>query len=65
MAATTNPNCWINCAASILILVSKEAKSSAKLGLNNPAIIGLRNQKAQLLSEVKEEVQHLKKDQRE
>jgi polysaccharide biosynthesis transport protein len=46
-------------------LVSKEAESSGKLGPNSPAIIGLRNQKAQLLSEMKEEqkeeLQRLKK----
>ena len=42
-------------------LASKEAESSAKFGPNNLAIVGLRNQKAQLSSEIKEEIQHLKK----
>jgi polysaccharide biosynthesis transport protein len=40
---------------------SKEAESSAKFGPNNLAIVGLRNQKAQLSSEIKEEIQRLKK----
>jgi succinoglycan biosynthesis transport protein ExoP len=41
-------------------VVSKEAESSAKLGPNNPGIISLRNQKAQLRSEITEEIQRLK-----
>ena len=41
-------------------VVSKEAESSARLGPNNPAIISLRNQKAQLRSEITEEIQRLK-----
>ena len=40
---------------------SKEAESSAKWGPNNPAIISLRSQKAELRSEIAEEIQHLKK----
>ena len=41
-------------------VASKEAESSAKLGPNNPTIISLRNQKAELRSEITQEVQHLK-----
>ena len=41
-------------------VVSKEAESSARLGPNNPGIISLRNQKAQLRSEITEEIQRLK-----
>ena len=41
-------------------VASKEAKSSAKLGPNNPTIISLRNQKAELRSEITQEVQRLK-----
>jgi polysaccharide biosynthesis transport protein len=41
-------------------VVSKEADSSTKLGPNNPVIVGLRNQKMQLRSEILEEVQRLK-----
>ena len=41
-------------------MASKEAESSAKLGANNPAIISLRNQEAELRSEIKEEIQRLK-----
>lgn len=41
-------------------VASKEAESSAKWGPNNPAIISLRNQKAELRSEIKDEVQRLK-----
>lgn len=41
-------------------IVSKEAESSGKLGPNNPEIISLRNQKAQLRSEITEEIQRLK-----
>ncbi len=41
-------------------VASKEAESSAKWGPNNPAIVSLRNQKAELRSEITEEVQRLK-----
>lgn len=41
-------------------IVAKEAESSARLGSANPAIIGLRNQKAQLRSEITKEVERLK-----
>jgi polysaccharide biosynthesis transport protein len=41
-------------------VTSKEAESSAKYGPNNPTIVSLRNQKAQLRSEILEEVQRLK-----
>ena len=41
-------------------VVSKEAESSPKFGPNNPAIVSLRNQKAQLRSEITEEIQRLK-----
>jgi len=41
-------------------LASKEAEFS-NLGLNNPAIVRLRNQKAQVRSEIMEEIQRLKK----
>ena len=41
-------------------IVSKEAESSARLGPNNPGIISLRNQKAQLHSEITEEIERLK-----
>ena len=41
-------------------VASKEAESSATLGPNNPAIVSLRNQKAQLRSAINEEVQRLK-----
>ena len=41
-------------------VVSKEAESSVRLGSNNPGIISLRNQKAQLRSEITEEIQRLK-----
>ena len=43
-----------------LDVVSKEAESSPKLGPNNPAIVSLRNQKAQLHLEMTEEIQRLK-----
>ena len=43
-----------------LDVVSKEAESSPKLGPNNPTIVSLRNQKAQLRSEMTEEIQRLK-----
>ena len=43
-----------------LDVVSKEAESSPKFGPNNPEIISLRNQKAQLRSEITEEIQRLK-----
>ena len=39
---------------------SKEADLSTKLGLNNPIIVSLRNQKAQLRSEILDEIQRLK-----
>ena len=39
---------------------SKEVDLSTKLGLNNPIIVSLRNQKAQLRSEILEEIQRLK-----
>jgi polysaccharide biosynthesis transport protein len=39
---------------------SKEADLSTKLGLNNPIIVSLRNQKAQLRSEILEEIQRVK-----
>jgi len=41
-------------------LLSKEAESSARLGPNNAVIVSLRNQKAQLRSEILEEIQRLK-----
>ena len=41
-------------------VVSKEAESSVRLGPNNPGIVSLRNQKAQLRSEITEEIQRLK-----
>jgi polysaccharide biosynthesis transport protein len=41
-------------------VASKEAEASVKLGPNNPGIISLRNQKAQLRSEITEEIQRLK-----
>jgi polysaccharide biosynthesis transport protein len=41
-------------------VVSKEAESSVKLGPNNPGIISLHNQKAQLRSEITDEIQRLK-----
>ena len=41
-------------------VVSKEAEASVRLGPNNPGIISLRNQKAQLHSEITEEIQRLK-----
>jgi succinoglycan biosynthesis transport protein ExoP len=41
-------------------VVSKEAEASVKLGPNNPGIISLHNQKAQLRSEITEEIQRLK-----
>jgi polysaccharide biosynthesis transport protein len=41
-------------------VTSKEAESSAKYGPNNPTIVSLRNQKAQLRSEILDEVQRLK-----
>jgi polysaccharide biosynthesis transport protein len=41
-------------------IVSKEAESSTKLGPNNPAIVSLRNQKAQLHSEILGEIERLK-----
>jgi polysaccharide biosynthesis transport protein len=41
-------------------VVSKEMESSVRLGPNNPGIISLRNQKAQLRSEITEEIQRLK-----
>ena len=46
--------------SAYLDVVSKEAESSPKFGPNNPEIISLRNQKAQLRSEITEEVQRLK-----
>ena len=39
---------------------SKEADLATKLGPNNPTIVSLRNQKAQLRSEILEEIQRLK-----
>ena len=42
-------------------VASKDAESSAKWGPNNPAIISLHNQKAELRSEIAEEIQRLKK----
>jgi polysaccharide biosynthesis transport protein len=42
-------------------LAFKEAEFSAKWGRNNPAIISLRNQKAELRSEIAEEIQRVKK----
>jgi capsular exopolysaccharide synthesis family protein len=47
-----------------LEIASKEAESSAKFGSNNPAIVSLRNQKAQLRSELLQEVQRLKQSSR-
>ena len=41
-------------------ITAKEADLSAKLGPNNPIIVSLRNQKAQLRSEMQEEIQRLK-----
>jgi succinoglycan biosynthesis transport protein ExoP len=41
-------------------VVSKEAEASVRLGPNNPGIISLRNQKAQLRVEITEEIQRLK-----
>jgi succinoglycan biosynthesis transport protein ExoP len=41
-------------------IVSKEAESSVRLGPNNPGIVSLRSQKAQLRSEIAEEIQRLK-----
>jgi polysaccharide biosynthesis transport protein len=41
-------------------IASKEAEASVRLGPNNPGIISLRNQKAQLHSEITEEIQRLK-----
>src|SRR5271166_6128814 len=41
-------------------IASKEVDSSTKFGPNNPAIVSLRNQKAQVRSEISEEVQRLK-----
>ena len=41
-------------------LVSKEAEYSAKFGANNPAIISLHNQEAELRSEIKGEIQRLR-----
>ena len=41
-------------------VVAKEAEASAKLGPNNPEIISLRNQKAQLRSEITDEIKRLK-----
>ena len=51
---------WTNCAASIPTSLPKRPKSSAKLGPNNPNIISLRNQKAELRSEITEEIERLK-----
>lgn len=45
-------------------LTAKEAESSANLGSNNPAIVSLRNQKAQLRSEMQREFQLLKQSTR-
>ena len=41
-------------------VIAKEAEASAKLGPNNPQIISLHNQKAQLRSEITDEIQRLK-----
>jgi polysaccharide biosynthesis transport protein len=41
-------------------IVSKEADSSTRFGPNNPAMVSLRNQKAQLRSQILEAVQRLK-----
>jgi succinoglycan biosynthesis transport protein ExoP len=41
-------------------VVSKETEASVKFGPNNPTIISLRNQKAQLRSEITDEIQRLK-----
>ena len=41
-------------------LVSKEAQYSPNFGPNNPAIVSLHNQEAELRSEIKEEIQRLK-----
>ena len=41
-------------------VASKEAEASVRLGPNNPGIISLRNQKAQLRSEISDEIQRLK-----
>ena len=41
-------------------VIAKEAEASVKLGPNNPGIVSLRNQKAQLRSEITEENQRLK-----
>ena len=59
-AAALWPDYSTNCGANIFDLVSKEAESSAKFGANNPAIVSLRNQKAELRSEITEEIQRLK-----
>ncbi len=45
-------------------IAAKEVDSTTKLGPNNPAIISLRNQKAQLRSEILDEVQRLKQSSR-
>ena len=45
-------------------LTAKEVESSAKLGPNNPTIISLRNQKAQLRTEMQGELQRLKQSSR-
>jgi len=46
--------------SAYLDVISKEAESSPKFGPNNPQIISLRNQKAQLRSEINDEIQRLK-----
>ncbi len=47
-----------------LELASKEADSSTKYGPNNPAIVSLRSQKAQVRSQLLEEFQRLKESRR-
>jgi polysaccharide biosynthesis transport protein len=42
-------------------LASREAEASTKYGLNNPAIVSLRNQKTKISSEILDEFQRLRK----
>ena len=59
-SAATGPDLLDKLRSQYFDIVSKEAESSPKLGLNNPEIISLRNQKAQLRSEITDEIQRLK-----
>jgi polysaccharide biosynthesis transport protein len=59
-ASHTGVNLLDKLRSQYLDVVSKEAESSAKFGPNNPEIISLRNQKAQLRSEITDEIQRLK-----